>query len=76
MRSVVAFGLLITLYAAASATTMHRMKPSTIHLPMHRRSTIEPRERANAPTHFAVPDWTDGQTRYWLNNASVAAGLG
>jgi hypothetical protein len=25
---------------------------------------------------YAVPGWTDEQTRYWLDNAAVAAGLG
>jgi hypothetical protein len=25
---------------------------------------------------FAVPGWTDEQTRYWLYNGSAAAGLG
>jgi hypothetical protein len=76
MRSVMALGVAITLFASASATMMHRAKPSAIHLRTHRRSAIEPRERVSVPTHFAVPGWTDEQTRYWLDNASAPSGLG
>ena len=76
MRSVVALGLLIALCASTSAATIHRFKPSAIHLRAHRRGAVEPRERVGAPTHFAVPGWSDGQTQYWLDNASAAAGLG
>ena len=76
MRSVLALGLLITLCAAANAATVHRPKPSGVHLRTRERVTIRPDQRITAPAHFAVPGWTNEQTQYWLDNATVAAGLG
>jgi hypothetical protein len=68
MRSVLALGLLITLCASANAATVHRSKPPERHL--------SPRQRVIVPKGYAVPGWSDEQTRYWLNNATAAAGLG
>jgi hypothetical protein len=65
MRSVLAFGLLITLCASANAATMHR----TLH-PHPRQHVIVPGERM-APPRFAVPGWTNEETRSWLDNASA-----
>jgi hypothetical protein len=76
MRSVLALGLLITLCASANAATVHRFKPRGVHLRTHQRVTVRPGQRVTAPTRFAVPGWTDEQTQYWLDNATVAAGLG
>jgi hypothetical protein len=76
MRSVLALGLLIILCASANAATVHRSKPPAVHLRPHRRVTIRPAQRITAPARFAVPGWTDEQTQYWLDNATVAAGLG
>jgi hypothetical protein len=73
MRSVLALGLLC---AAANAATVHRPKPSGVHLRTRKRVTIRPGQRITAPARFAVPGWTDEQTQYWLDNATVAAGLG
>jgi hypothetical protein len=75
MRSILAFGLFITLCATASATTLHRAKPHEGHLRTHQVFTIRPSQRVTAPTHFAVPGWTDEQTEHWLYNASAPAGL-
>jgi hypothetical protein len=60
MRSVLALVLLVTLYAFADAATVHRSKP-----PEGR-----PVQRATIPKGYAVPGWTDEQTRYWLDNAT------
>jgi hypothetical protein len=71
MRSVLALGLLIILCASAKAATVHRSKPSERHL--------RPAQRVTVPTvtkGFAVPGWTDEQTRQWLYNGSSASGLG
>jgi len=71
MRSVLALGLLITLCASADAATVLRSKPHERHL--------RPAHRVTVPTvtkGFAVPGWTDEQTRYWLYNGTAAAGLG
>jgi hypothetical protein len=68
MRSVLVLGLLITLYASANAATVHRSKPPEGHL--------RPAQRVTVPKGYAVPGWTDEQTRKWLHNGSSASGLG
>jgi hypothetical protein len=68
MRSVLALGLLITLCASANAATVHRSKPT--------EGDLRPGQRVTVPTGYAVPGWTDEQTRKWLYNGSAAAGLG
>ena len=67
MRSVLALGLLITLCASADAATLYHAKPPARH--------VHPDQRVAAPKGFAVPGWTDEETRQWLNNASAASGL-
>jgi hypothetical protein len=64
MRSVLALGVLMTLYASASAATVHR--PSHLRARQH---VIVPSQGATTP-RFAVPGWTDEGTRRWLDNAS------
>jgi hypothetical protein len=64
MRYVLALGLSITLCASANAATGHR----TLHL-RTRQHIIVPSQSVAAP-RFAVPGWTDGETRRWLDNAS------
>jgi hypothetical protein len=68
MRSVLALCLLITMCASADAATLHRSKP-------HERY-LRPDQPATVTKRFAVPGWTDEQTRYWLWNSSRGAGLG
>ena len=69
MRAVLAVGLLITLCASANAAAVHRFEPREGHL--------RPVQRVTAPTRrFAVPGWTDEETRQWLYNGSAASGLG
>jgi hypothetical protein len=68
MRAVLAAGLLITLCAFANAAPVHRFQPREGHL--------RPVQRVAAPTlRFAVPGWTDEETRQWLYNGSAASGL-
>jgi hypothetical protein len=62
MRSVLALGLLITLWAAADAATVHRFRPPAGHLP--------PDQRVTVPKGYAVPGWSAEQTRYWLDSAT------
>jgi hypothetical protein len=76
MRSVLALGLLIPLCAFANAATVHRSKPPGVHLRARERVTVRPGQGITAPARFAVPGWTNEQTQYWLDNATVAAGLG
>jgi len=70
MRSVLALGLLIY-FVCFCLAPVHRSK-------LHERH-LRPAQRVTVPTvtkGFAVPGWTDEQTRYWLHNGSAAAGLG
>ncbi len=66
MRSVLALGLSIILCASANAATVHRSRPPRGHLHQDQRVTV--------PKGFAVPGWTDEQTRYWLDSASGPKG--
>jgi hypothetical protein len=67
MRPVFALSLLIIFCASADAATVHRSKPHHAHF---RTPPPVAGQRATAPTRFAVPGWTDQQTRDWLDNAS------
>jgi hypothetical protein len=60
-------GLSMTLSAAANGATAHRLKWSA-HA--HPRVTVRPSPRVTAPARFAIPGWTDEETREWLDNAS------
>jgi hypothetical protein len=68
MRSVLALGLSIILCASANAATVHRFKRPEGHL--------RPGQGVTVPKGFAVPGWTDEQTRKWLDNGSAPSGLG
>jgi hypothetical protein len=65
MRSVLALGLLIALCTSADAATTHRA-----HARPH--PSVSPSEGVTAPTapgHYAVPGWSDEDTRRWLDGA-------
>jgi hypothetical protein len=62
MRSVLALGLLIPLCASADAATVHRSKPP--------EGRLRPSQPVTVPKSYAVPGWTDEQTRYWLDSAT------
>jgi hypothetical protein len=68
MRSFLVLGLLITLCASADAATVLRSKRPIGY--------IRPSQRVIVPKGFAVPGWTDEETRKWLYNGSSASGLG
>jgi hypothetical protein len=67
MRTVLALGLLVTLCASADAATMLRSKRPERHL--------RPVQQVTAPKGYAVPGWTDAETRKWMSNATAASGL-
>jgi hypothetical protein len=67
MRSVLTLCLLIGLCAAANATTVHHSRP---------KGHLRHGQHVPVPSGFAVPGWTDEETRQWLYNGSAAAGLG
>jgi hypothetical protein len=62
MRSVLALGLSITLCASADAATVHRSKPP--------EGQLRPSQPVTVPRGYAVPGWTDQQTRDWLDGAT------
>jgi hypothetical protein len=62
MRSVLAFGLLITLCGVAAAAKVHRARPPESHLRQGQPVT--------APKSYAVPGWTEEETRKWLDDAT------
>ncbi|QDW41283.1 hypothetical protein FFI89_031680 [Bradyrhizobium sp. KBS0727] len=69
MRAALAIGLLITLGASVNAAPLHRFQPREGH--------SRPVQRVTGPTsRFAVPGWTDEETRQWLYNGSAASLLG
>jgi hypothetical protein len=73
MRSVLGFGLLITLYASAdAATVVHRC---TVDLRARQHVIVRPGKGVAAPARFRVPGWTDQQTQQWLDNA-ICEGCG
>ena len=63
-RSVLAFGLSVALCASANALTVHRSKPPDRHL--------RPSQRVAVPQGYAVPGWTDEQTRNGLSYPRVS----
>lgn len=74
-RPLLILTFLLASLGSASAATIHRTRPSTSHLFAHRLAGLPPGQRAGEPRRFAVPGWSDGQTQYWLDNATAAAGL-
>jgi hypothetical protein len=65
MRSVLALGLLITLWAPADAATVHHARRPEVRWRPVQRVTIP-----DVPKGYAVPGWIDAQTRQWLDNAT------
>jgi hypothetical protein len=57
-------GLWVTLCASANAATVHRSKPPQGH--------SRPAPRDTVPKGFAVPGWTDEETRTWLSYPRVS----
>ena len=70
MRFIFALGMLIVLCAPAGAAGVHHFKPRP-HV------FVRPSQGLPAGARFAVPGWTDEQTRYWLDRGpSACAGCG
>jgi hypothetical protein len=67
--------LLVSHRAPANAATTHRFSSSRGRLRSHWLAAMPPQRRGGG-VRFAVPGWTNAQTRYWLDNATVSAGLG
>ncbi len=68
MRYVLALGLSMTLCASANGATARRLRSPAYAQP---HVTVRPSQRVTAPAaRFAIPGWTDEETREWLDNAS------
>jgi hypothetical protein len=76
MRAVLVFGLLVALCASSEAATLHRRQPPARHVrPIYERPIPDATgPHVTVPKGFAVPGWTDEQTRYWLDSASGPKG--
>jgi hypothetical protein len=70
MRSVLASGLLIGLFASADAAPQHHPRARQ-HIVIRPNQVIRP-DPGGATPRFAVPGWSDESTRRWMDN--VAAG--
>jgi hypothetical protein len=76
MRSVIALGLLVALCASADAATAHRARSRTVQAGRPEHLIVRPSQDVTAPARFAVPGWTDGETRRWLDNATSCKACG
>jgi len=75
MRSVLALGLLLALGASTDAATAHRAKPR--HFFVRPSQLIVRRSQGvTGGARFAVPGWSDEQTRQWLDSATSCVGCG
>jgi hypothetical protein len=62
MRSVLALGLLIAWCGSAGAATLRRPKSPEKY--------PRPSQMVTTPKSYAVPGWTEEQTRKWLDDAT------
>jgi hypothetical protein len=69
VRSVVALTLSVILSAPATAA-------SERHSRARQPAAARPTAEVNKPSRFAVPGWSDEQTRQWLDNASSSTYVG
>jgi hypothetical protein len=76
MRSILALGLLTALCGQADAATAHRAKPRTVYLQAPEHVIVRPSQDVTPPARFAVPGWTDEETRRWLDNANSRSSCG
>ena len=60
MRSVLALSILIALCVSANAAKVRHSKPHAAHLPRAQPVAVS--------KGYAVPGWTEEQTRNWLNS--------
>jgi hypothetical protein len=62
MRLILAIGVLLASCVASEAAPTHHAKPPP-------RDVRSP-QPTTAPGRFAVPGWSDAQTRAWLDDAT------
>jgi hypothetical protein len=80
MRAVLILGLLVALSIAADAAPAHHAKLRTVHMRAPQRALVDPgpgvTPSVTPPARFAVPGWTDEETRQWLDNANSCSSCG
>lgn len=70
MRCALALGLLIALCTTASAAPVHRSH-ARAHPPVSSSQRFTAPGAPTATPRFAVPGWSDEDTRRWLDGASA-----
>jgi hypothetical protein len=73
MRFVFALGLLLGLCASTDAATAHRAKPRHF-IARPSQLIVHPGQSVTGAGRFAVPGWSDEQTREWLDGATSCVG--
>jgi len=76
LASVLVLGLSLALCVSADAAAAHRSKLRTVHLRAPQPVMVDPSQGVTPPARFAVPGWTDEQTRRWLDNANSCSSCG
>ena len=74
MRSIFVLCLLSALCASANAAKLHHSKSPTAQLRARQPVIVLPSPSQTASGRFAVPGWTDDETRRWLDAASANHG--
>ena len=83
MRTVLAsslfLSLLVALFTSVDAAPAHHSR-SAQHMRAPRNVIVDPGSSATPtvtpPARFAVPGWTDEETRRWLDNAHSCSSCG
>jgi hypothetical protein len=77
LASVLALGPTVALLTSADAAPVHRSRASKPHLRAAHDAIVDPGPNAASPgARFAVPGWTDEETRRWLDNANSCSNCG
>ena len=77
LASLLALGLTVALLTSADAAPVHRSRASKPHFRTAHDAIVDPSPSAASPgARFAVPGWTDEETRRWLDNANSCSSCG
>jgi hypothetical protein len=78
MRTALALGLSISLCTSALAATPHHPSPRRAHLRSlrsGRRLILRSDQAATSHSGFTVPGWSDEETEYWMDHATMGTGI-
>jgi hypothetical protein len=75
MRSGLALAVVIALGASANAASVHHSRARRVIVAPGQRVIVAPRPPGQAVADprqsFAVPGWTEEETRRWMDNATA-----